>query len=126
MPRWVLILGLLGLFGAWWHFNKPEVETAQASPLAVTDPASAHAVTVYGRDNCAYTRNTLAALRSGNVPVRYVNIDYADASDAFHKKYDGTGLAGSRGYALPVVEVAGRASMRPDPDAVMRQFRSAQ
>lgn len=124
MPRWLLIAVVcLALFGAWRHFLKPEPEAIQT---ATGDPLSADAVVVYGRDNCAYTRNTLAALRSGNVPVRYVNIDYADASDAFHEKYDGTGLAGSRGYALPVVEVAGRASMRPDPDAVVRQFRSAQ
>ncbi|NZA25820.1 hypothetical protein H0E84_05445 [Luteimonas sp. SJ-92] len=84
---------------------------------------SGDTVVVYGRDNCGYTRRTLASLRASNVPVTYVDIDYPDASGFFHDKFDGTSLAGERGYALPVVEVAGRASMRPDPEIVARQFR---
>ena len=79
---------------------------------------------VYGRDSCAYTRQTLASLRDNEIPVTYINIDYADANKDFHEKFGKTGLDGGRGYALPVVDLAGQYSMRPNPDGVARQFRS--
>ena len=89
----------------------------------MTSASTNGSVVVYGRDSCSYTQKTLASLHSSNVPVTYVNIDYADAYDAFHKRFDDTNLAGDQGYALPVVELAGRATMRPDPTDVVHRFR---
>ncbi len=123
----LILLICIALFGAWRHFRGDTQQALQSSTDALPlDASSSGTVVVYGRDSCAHTQNTLASLRSNNVPVTYVNIDYASANDAFHEKFDGTGLSGDRGYALPVVEVAGRASMRPDPEMVAKQFMSAQ
>lgn len=122
----VLVLLLcLGMFGAWQHFSGSTPQASQGSVGALS-PSSSGTVVVYGRDNCSYTQRMLAYLRSNNVPVTYVNIDYTDASNAFHSKFDGTNLAGDRGYALPVVEISGRASTRPDPIDVAHQFRRTQ
>lgn len=119
-------MALLGAFGAWQHFRGKTEQAAQGPGEAsvLTAPSSKTAVLVYGRDNCAYTQRTLASLRTNDIPVTYINIDYVDANRLFHEKFDGTSLAGDRGYALPVVELAGHVSMRPDPDTVARQFRS--
>lgn len=122
----LVLLVCLGLFGAWRHFHSNSQSAPDSIETMSADESSKHAVLVYGRDNCSYTQKTLAALRPNNVPVTYINIDYVDANDSFHEKFDGTTLAGDRGYALPVVEVAGRASMRPALGTVMRQFRNSQ
>lgn len=117
----LILLVCLGLFGAWQHFRDKSRQNAEVG--AAISPSADGAVLVYGRDNCSYTQKTLAYLRSSKIPVTYVDIDYADASRAFHEKFDSTDLADDRGYALPIVEVAGRASMRPDPGDVVLQFR---
>lgn len=123
----VLVLMLvLGLFGAWRHFKAAPAQTPADSPASASSQLTESmqsAVVVYGRDGCGYTRNMIGFLQAANVPHAYINIDYADAYDAFHDRFDNTGLAGERGYALPVVEVAGRASMRPDPDTVISAYR---
>ncbi len=118
-------MALLGIFGAWQHFSG-KIEQASQGPgkASVLTASSKGAVLVYGRDNCTYTQRTLASLRAKDIPVMYINIDYADASRTFHEKFDGTSLAGDRGYALPVVELDGNVSMRPNPDTVASQFRS--
>lgn len=123
----LVLMVCLALFGAWRHFHSNSQSASDSMKIAASSARSTEGtVVVYGRDNCTYTQKALAALQSNNVPVTYINIDYVDANDAFHEKFDGTALAGDRGYALPVVEVAGRASMRPDPGTVIRQFRSSQ
>lgn len=113
----------LASFGAWRHFRGTAQQISSQGSMAASSEGT---VVVYGRDSCVYTRKTLAALQANGVPVTYVNIDYTDAYNAFHEKFDGTDLAGERGYALPVVELAGRASMRPDPEAVALQFTRTQ
>ncbi|WP_368561622.1 hypothetical protein [Pseudoxanthomonas sp. UTMC 1351] len=123
--NFILVLMLcLASFGAWRHFkgDAQQVSSQASTEASSLGSSSEGTVVVYGRDNCSYTRKTLAALQANGVPVTYVNIDYTSAYNAFHDKFDGTGLAGERGYALPVVELAGRASMRPDPEAVAREF----
>lgn len=65
--------------------------------------------------------------RRWKITAGHFVIEHTDAHDAFHRKLDGTGLADENGtYALPIVELAGRASMRPNPDTVADQFRDTQ
>lgn len=120
----LVLMFCLASFGAWRHFHGNAQQVSSQSSMEASSPGTSPGgtVVVYGRDNCIYTRKTLAALQANGVPVTYVNIDYTDAYNAFHDKFDGTGLAGERGYALPVVELAGHASMRPDPEVVAQQF----
>lgn len=116
----LIAAALLAAFGAWKHFSGKPGQASRTGEGVVLAASSKDAVLVYGRDSCAYTRSTLASLRSNGVPVEYIDINDAEANRAFHERFGGTGLAGERGYALPVVEFAGRVSMRPSPDAVAR------
>lgn len=121
----LLVTGILVAWGAWNHFTRETAGDDRPSVGSVAIAASpADAVLVYGRDRCGYTRSTLASLRESGVPVVYRNLDQPGVNEEFHARFGPTGLGGNRGYALPVVEVAGRASMRPDPVEVARRFRN--
>jgi glutaredoxin len=124
----LICLLLLASFGAWKHFKRPN-SSPGGSLTTIADTrrmagSMQDAVVVYGRDSCGYTRRMLNALQDSGIPVDYRNIDRSSDYQAFHDKYDGTGLAGERGYALPVVELDGRASMRPSPDAVATEYQT--
>ncbi len=118
----VSILVALGAGHHAWKWAKASVR-ASVMETAIAE-SSRNTVLVYGRDGCGYTRQMLASLRSRNIPVTYIDLDRADMSSAFHERFDGTGLAGQRGYALPVVEVDGEVSMRPSPDVVAYHFQT--
>jgi glutaredoxin len=124
----LICLLLLASFGAWKHFKRPNsLPDGSMTTIAGTQRIAGSmqdAVVVYGRDNCGYTRRMLSALQDGGIPVDYRNIDRSSDTQAFHDKYDGTGLAGGRGYALPVVEFDGRARMRPSPEAVATEYQA--
>lgn len=130
MSRTFLVLmSILVALGAWNHFRS-RAEPPPSAPTGVDEMAagiaasSRNTVVVYGRDGCGYTRRMLASLRELRIPVTYIDLDGAAASDAFHDRFDGTGLADHRGYALPVVDVTGEVSMRPSPETVAYQFQT--
>ena len=126
MSRTFLVLiSILVVLGAGHHAWKRIKTSVQGAVMeaAITE-SSRNTVLVYGRDGCGYTRRMLASLRGRNIPVTYVDLDRAEASRAFHERFDDSGLAGSRGYALPVVEVDGEVSMRPSPDVVVYHFQT--
>lgn len=126
MSRTFLILvSILVALGAGHHAWKRIKAHLEASMMdAAIVESSRNSVLVYGRDGCGYTRQMLASLQGRNIPVTYVDLDLPHASSAFHERFDGTGLAGPRGYALPVVEVDGEVSMRPTPDVVAYHFQT--
>jgi len=57
------------------------------------------------------------------VPIRFHNIDYPHTQAAFQDRFAGSGLATSRGYALPIIAVAGQALARPQPSSVVYAYR---
>lgn len=118
----LLVVLVLCAMGAWKHANRV-MENARVEQAVASAATDGRAVVVYGRDRCGYTRQMLASLRARHIPMKYVDIDRSP--DALHEKFGHTDLAGPQGYALPVVEVAGGVSMRPDPQDVIDRFVAA-
>jgi hypothetical protein len=56
----------------------------------------------------------------------YRDIDDPAIQAEFQQRFAGKGLAGDRGFALPIVEVNGHASSRPDPTGLLSDFRISQ
>lgn len=120
----VLVAVLVALGGGHHAYKRIKAGLESSMMETAIVASSRNTVVVYGRDGCGYTRQMLASLRNRNIPVTYVDLDLAHASSAFHERFDGTGLAGPLGYALPVVEVDGEVSMRPTPDVVAYHFQT--
>jgi len=119
------VILLLCAFGVWQHFHHRPADTfANWTPV---QPHYRGKVVVYGRDTCGYTQQTLAFLRANSVPTAYRNLDEPGVSDEFAARFDHTNLTGSRDrYRLPVVEIAGHASERPDPSELLDDYRISQ
>jgi glutaredoxin len=119
----LLFIVVFCALGAWEHFGggPPHGRSTRAAQAQAVSAASR--IVVYGQESCGYTSNMRASLSAANVPFTYVNIDAAGNQDVLYDKFHGTGLARGGLYLLPVVEVAGQASMRPDPDSVIRAYR---
>jgi glutaredoxin len=117
-------------FGAWEHFggqlpsvrSGSEAADIQDGMQGVQMASAARSIVVYGQDTCSYTQHMRDSLSAANVSFTYVNIDEPANRDILYNKFHGTGLARGGLYLLPVVEVGGRASMRPSPDSVIRVY----
>jgi len=94
--------------------------------VLVTLPVSARAgetaprVTVYGRDSCGYTRSTVVALDVAKVPFRYLRTTDQEVRRALFEKMDAAGIPDGP-FKLPVVEIDGTLSMRPDIDDMLER-----
>jgi hypothetical protein len=119
LSRIVFLLIVLAIGLALRQFAGPG-EPAQADVAAM--PEGRGTVVVYGRDGCSYTQSTLAALRADGIPTTYLDLDDPDIDAAFQDKFDGSGLVTERGYPLPIVEIDGHASARPDPASIAMDF----
>ena len=81
-------------------------------------------VVVYGRDTCGYTQAMLRALKADNVPVEYQSVDDQGVSAVLHERMRSAGLS-TRRYNLPVVEVSGKLTVRPESREVVYAFNRA-
>ena len=123
LSRIVFLLIVLAIGSALRHFAGPgEPEQAEVAAL----PEGRGTVVVYGRDGCSYTQRTLAALRADGIPTTYLDLDDPEIDAAFQDKFEGSGLVTERGYPLPIVEIDGHASARPDPSSIAMDFRISQ
>lgn len=78
-------------------------------------------VAVYGRDSCGYTKQMLAQLESARINYYYFVVDELEVSEKLHSRMQAAGLSINR-YKLPVVDVNGVMSTRPEVDAVIGQY----
>lgn len=115
MTRIVFLAVLaLGLYQAWQKFGpRPDVPPLYESSY----------VAVYGRQTCGWTRQMQDRLQAAGVKYHYFSVDDAQAADQLHHRMQAAGLSTSR-YNLPVVDVSGRLSIRPEPENVIRVYRS--
>jgi len=81
-------------------------------------------IAVYGRDSCGYTSNLRTYLDSVGANYEYYSIDDKASADRLHAKMKNAGIS-TRRYNLPVVDVSGEISVRPDPREVVSKYRSA-
>lgn len=124
MNRTFGLLVLLGVAGGAVHMYKrhdvaQQQEQAAAAARVLPDRS---VIDVYGRPGCAYTRRMLTELEQAQVPIRFHNIDYPQIQAAFQDRFAGSGLATARGYALPIVAVAGQQLARPQPSSVVYAY----
>ena len=119
----VLVLALAA-FGAWRHFGNASAQAASADEVAVL-PDGKGTVMVFGRDGCGYTTRTLAFLKENNVPTTYIDIDDPAMQAAFQDRFRESSV-NQGGYHLPIVEINGHASSRPDPSGLLSDFRISQ
>jgi hypothetical protein len=89
-------------------------------PAFAREEATTPRVVVYGRDSCGYTRSTVVALDVANVPFRYLRTSEPAVRRALFAKMDAAGIPDGP-FKLPVVEIDGALSFRPDPDDLLRQ-----
>jgi hypothetical protein len=143
MNRTLVLLVVLGVAGGVWHFHKQSKAVDQSADAAAMSPVSAplapamdapassatrgvaggNPVDVYGRTGCGYTRKMIAELERTGIPMRFHDIDYPQTRAAFQERFADSGLATSRGYALPVIAVAGQELARPQPSSVIYAYR---
>jgi len=80
-------------------------------------------VTVYGRDSCGYTRSTVVALDVASVPFRYLRTTDPEVRKALFAKMDAAGIPDGP-FKLPVVEIDGTLSMRPNLDDLLERAKA--
>ena len=119
----VFLLLVVAAIGGWRAYGE---YAAQAEAETVTLPDGKGTVVVYGRDSCSYTQRTLAFLKDNNVPTTYVDIDAPGINPLFQERFADASFITDKGYPLPVVEINGHASARPDPSGLLTDFRISQ
>jgi glutaredoxin len=129
MSRPVVVLVLaLAAFGGWRHFAAADADTDADAPSAdavAVLPDGRGTVMVFGRDGCGYTRRTLEFLKENAVPTTYIDIDDPAMQAAFQDRFRESPV-NQGGYRLPIVEINGHASARPDPSGLLSDFRISQ
>ena len=81
-------------------------------------------VAVYGRDRCGFTNRMLKNLKSANVNHQYHIIDEPLVADSIHSRMRSSGISTKR-YNLPVVDVNGEISIRPDFEEVISTYNAS-
>lgn len=105
----------MGLYQGWqWYRSWAGVEPLYAGPY----------VAVYGRDSCGWTQGMLKELKAANVNYRYFVVDEQPIADLLHPRMEASGISIQR-YDLPVVDINGHLSIRPDPPEVIAQYNEA-
>lgn len=80
-------------------------------------------VAVYGRDSCGYTQKMLADLRASRVNYRYFKVDNNKVANTLHTRMEASGIS-TQHYNLPVVDVNGRISVRPNSGDVLDKYKA--
>ena len=78
-------------------------------------------VVVYGRNTCGFTQQTLKDLKQAGIPFEYQNIDDKSVANLLHSRMKKSGIE-TRRYNLPVVDVSGKISIRPETKAVIESY----
>lgn len=110
---WTLFL-IFCLFKGWQDFG----------PKANVEPLFNESyVAVYGRNSCGFTKRMIKNLKQENVNYRYFIIDQKTVANSLHQRMEQAGIS-TRRYNLPVVDVNGSLTVRPDFKQVAQQYYS--
>ena len=110
----IAILILFGSYKAWEYFSRTPPPPLKEGPYIV----------VYGRESCGYTRRIKAGLAQARLPFESQSVDDREVAALLHARMQAAGIDVRR-YNLPVVDVSGEISVRPDLDDVVEAFASA-
>ncbi len=78
-------------------------------------------VAVYGRNTCSITKRMLKGLEAAGIEYEYYIVDEREVAKDLHERMEGSGLS-TTSYGLPVVDVNGDLTVRPDLDDVISDF----
>lgn len=78
-------------------------------------------ISVYGTDTCWYTQRMITDLKKANIAFNYNNLEDTATASKLHGKMYAAGISTKR-YNLPVVDVSGTLTVRPESAEVIRQF----
>lgn len=81
-------------------------------------------VVVYGRDSCGWTQQMIRNLKAAQIKYSYRIVDDQQTADVLHTRMQQSGISVRR-YNLPVVDVNGKLSVRPDYNDVISQYNKA-
>ncbi|MES9970740.1 MAG: hypothetical protein ABW092_11960 [Candidatus Thiodiazotropha sp.] len=110
----LVILICFAAYKGWNHLNKESVEPLHTTPY----------VAVYGRNSCGWTKQMLNDLKSSDIRYEYHIVDKPEVADLLHARMQQSGI-NTRRYNLPVVDVNGRLSVRPDSDKIISQYQAS-
>jgi len=79
-------------------------------------------VIVYGRDSCGWTSFMRKQLVRSGIPFEYRIVDDWQVAEPLQERMAAAGLDVRR-YSLPVVDVSGLISIRPEPQEVISEYR---
>ncbi|PVV07257.1 MAG: hypothetical protein B6D77_14330 [gamma proteobacterium symbiont of Ctena orbiculata] len=109
-----VILFCFAAYKGWDYLTKESVEPLYATPY----------VAVYGRNSCGWTKKMLKELKASDIPYEYHIVDKREVADLLHARMQQSGI-GTRRYNLPVVDVNGRLSVRPDSGVIISQYQAS-
>ena len=102
-----------GGYAAWNHFHTPKLEPLYDKPY----------VTVYGREGCGFTEETVNRLRRARIEFEYLTVDDQATANELHARMKLAGLDTSY-YLLPVVDVNNSISVRPGNDDLVARAKA--
>lgn len=110
----LLLIAFIAFFAfkAWEYFG----QGSSVEPL-LSEPY----VAVYGRTTCGYTNRILKDLERSDVNLKFYSVDDKAIADVLHTRMNQSGIS-TRRYNLPVVDVDGDISVRPEVDEVLSAY----
>lgn len=78
-------------------------------------------IAVYGRDSCGYTQHALKQLKNSGVDYHYFKVDNQKVADSLHEHMRSSGIS-TRRYNLPVIDVSGKISVRPNLNEILSSY----
>ena len=74
--------------------------------------------TVYGRDSCSVTNQTLAYMNENNIEYIYRSVDDESTVTELHRRMEKQDIS-TRRYNLPVVDFSGELMVRPNKKSII-------
>jgi glutaredoxin len=78
-------------------------------------------VAVYGRNSCGFTKQMLSNLERTGVNYHYFVVDNKQVATSLHSRMKASGISTKR-YNLPVVDVNGYITVRPNFQSVLTDY----
>ena len=96
-------------------------QSAQAQDTKVEPEFDKPYISVYGSDTCWYTQRMRKDLTAANVPFNYYLVEDQAVKGKLNRRMWAAGIPTKR-INLPVVDVNGTLSVRPESAEVLAQF----
>lgn len=109
-----VIIICFAVYEGWNYLNKDRVEPLYSTPY----------VAVYGRNSCGWTKKMIKDLKSAGISYKYHIVDEREVADLLHARMKQSGIS-TRRYNLPVVDVNGALSVRPESEDIILQYKEA-